>query len=144
MSASEQPSLRTSGLRVLLVEDEIMVALLLEDMLAELGHKVVGPVARLKQALEMAQQEPLDVAILDVNINGNEVYPVAEALAARDIPFAFVTGYGGKGLRALYCDRPTLQKPFRRRELRELFADLCRASRPEHPTGIAPHVRSAC
>ena len=84
MSSSEPPSLRSSGLRVLLVEDEIMVALLLEEMLAELGHEVVGPVARLKQALEMAQQERLDVAILDVNISGDEVYPVAEALAARD------------------------------------------------------------
>ena len=73
----------------------------------------------------MAQREPLDVAVLDVNINGSEVYPVAEALTARDIPFAFVTGYGGKGrLHASYGDRPTLQKPFRRRELRELFAEL--------------------
>jgi CheY-like chemotaxis protein len=127
MSSNEQPSPRTSGRRVLLVEDEIMVALLLEDMLAELGHTVVGPVARLERALEMAQLEPLDVAILDVNINGSEVYPVAEALAARDIPFAFVTGYGGKGLRTLYRDRPTLQKPFRRSDLQELFAELCSA-----------------
>jgi CheY-like chemotaxis protein len=123
----EQPSPRASGLRVLLVEDEIMVALLLEEMLAELGHTVVGPVARLERALEMSQREPLDAAILDVNINGREVYPVAEALAARDIPFAFVTGYGGKGLCKLYCDRPTLQKPFRRRDLGELFAELCRS-----------------
>ena len=131
MPSGEQQSPRTSGLRVLLVEDEIMVALLLEEMLAELGHTVVGPVARLERALEMTQREPFDVAILDVNINGSEVYPVAEALAARDIPFAFVTGYGGKGkgLRTSYCDRPTLQKPFRRRDLGELFAELCR-SRP--------------
>jgi CheY-like chemotaxis protein len=84
-------------------------------------------VARLERALEMVRREPPDVAILDVNINGSEVYPVAEALAAHDIPFAFVTGYGGKGLRASYSDRPTLQKPFRRRDLRDLFADLCRA-----------------
>jgi CheY-like chemotaxis protein len=110
-----------------------MVALLLEEMLAELGHTVVGPVARLKQALEMAQREPFDVAILDVNLNGSEVYPVAEALAARDIPFAFVTGYGGRSLRALYRDRPTLQKPFRRRELQEMFTELCRA----RPTGAS-------
>jgi CheY-like chemotaxis protein len=127
MCFREQPIPRTSGLRVLLVEDEIMVALLLEEMLAELGHTVVGPVARLEPALEMTQREPFDVAILDVNINGREVYPVAEALAARNIPFAFVTGYGGKGLRTLYCDRPTLQKPFRRRDLGELFAELCRS-----------------
>lgn len=129
MPSGAQPGARTPGLRVLLVEDEIMVALLLEEMLAELGHTVVGPVARLDRALEMTQREPLDAALLDVNINGSEVYPVAEALAARGIPFAFVTGYGGNGLRTLYCDRPTLQKPFRRRDLGELFAQLCR-SRP--------------
>jgi CheY-like chemotaxis protein len=127
MPSREQPSPGTSGLRVLLVEDEIMVALLLEEMLAEFGHTVVGPVARLERALEMTQLEALDVAILDVNINGSEVYPVAEALAARDIPFAFVTGYGGKGLRTSYCDRPTLQKPFRQRDLEKLFAELLRS-----------------
>jgi CheY-like chemotaxis protein len=127
MPSSEQPSPRTSGLRVLLVEDEMMVALLLEEMLAELGHTVVGPVARLERALELTPREALDFAILDVNINGSEVYPVAEALAARSVPFAFVTGYGGKGLRTSYCDRPTLQKPFRRRDLAELFAELVKS-----------------
>ena len=94
MSASKHPAPRAAGLRVLLVEDESMVALLLEDMLAELGHEVVGPVARLDKALEMAQRQALDVALLDVNLNGKEIYPVAEALAAREVPFVFVTGYG--------------------------------------------------
>ena len=116
-----------SGLRVLLVEDEIMVALLLEDMLSEFGHQVVGPVAHLNKAVEMAQREALDVAILDVNINGKEVYPVAEALAARGIPFIFATGYGKGGLRAPYLNRPSLQKPFLRHNLRELFAEVCGA-----------------
>jgi CheY-like chemotaxis protein len=127
MSASEQPAPRAARLRVLLVEDEIMVALLLEDMLAELDHEVVGPVARLDKALEMAQRQALDVALLDVNLDGKEIYPVAEALAAREIPFVFVTGYGSEVLRAPYRDRPTLQKPFRRDALRELFAAVCRA-----------------
>lgn len=127
MSAGEQPGSRAIGLRVLLVEDEIMVALLLEDMLAELGHEVIGPVARLDEALEMAQGQALDVALLDVNLNGKEIYPVAEALAAREIPFVFVTGYGRRALRAPYHDRPILQKPFRRDALRELFAAVCRA-----------------
>src|SRR5437588_2254235 len=117
MSAGEQPGSRAIGLRVLLVEDEIMVALLLEDMLAELGHEVVGPVARLDEALEMAQGQALDIALLDVNLNGKEIYPVVEALAARDIPFVFVTGYGKGALRAPYRHRPTLQKPFRRDDL---------------------------
>jgi CheY-like chemotaxis protein len=126
MSSSEPPE-RPSGLRVLLVEDEIMVALLLEDMLAELGHEIVGPVARLDKALAMARRQVVDVALLDVNLNGEEIYPVAEALAARKIPFAFVTGHGLGALRAPYRDRPTLQKPFRRHDLRGLFADFYRA-----------------
>jgi CheY-like chemotaxis protein len=126
MSASEQSDSRADGLRVLLVEDEIMVALLLEDMLGELGHTVVGPVARLDKALEMARSEKFHLAFLDVNLDGEQVYPVAEALAARGIPFVFVTGYGREGLRAPFGDRPTLQKPFRRHDLRELFAAVCR------------------
>jgi CheY-like chemotaxis protein len=115
------------GLRVLLVEDEIMVALLLEDMLAELGHSVIGPVARLGKALKTARSEAFDVAFLDVNLDGQEVYPVAEVLAARGTPFVFVTGYDRTGLRAPYGDRPTLQKPFRRRDLAKLLAGVCSA-----------------
>ncbi|MDQ6868069.1 MAG: response regulator [Pseudomonadota bacterium] len=124
MPGSEQLGRRASGLRVLVVEDENLVALLLEDMLAELGHTVVGPVARLDKALETAQREMFDVAILDVHINGEEAYPIAEALAARGIPFVFSTGYGKKSLRAPYSDRPALQKPFQRHELQKLFAEL--------------------
>jgi len=112
---------------VLLIEDESMVALLLEGMRTELGHEVVGPVARLDKALEIAQQQKLDVALLDVNLNGKEIYPVAEALAPREIPFVFITGYGKNVVRAPYRDRPTLQKPLRRDDLRELFAAICRA-----------------
>jgi CheY-like chemotaxis protein len=124
MPASEQPGRGASGLRVLLVEDENLVALLLEDMLAELGHTVVGPVARLDKALETVQLEAFDVAILDVNINGEESYPIAEALAARGIPFVFSTGYGKKSLPAPYSERPALQKPFQRHDLQKLFAEL--------------------
>jgi CheY-like chemotaxis protein len=121
---SEPPGRGASGLRVLLVEDENLVALLLEDMLAELGHTVVGPVARLDKALEIAQREAFDVAILDVNINGEEAYPIAEALAARGIPFVFSTGYDKQSLRAPYSDCPALQKPFERHDLQKLLAEL--------------------
>ena len=123
MSASEQCR-PVHPLRVLLVEDENLVALLLEDMLAELGHSVVGPVARLKKALEMAQREPIDVAILDVNINGEHAYPIADALAARKIPFVFSTGYGKGNLPPQYRDRPTLGKPFQQHDLQQLLAAL--------------------
>ena len=105
----------------------MMVAVLLEEMLAEIDFEVVGPVARLDKALEIAQRQAFDVALFDVNLDGQEIYPVAEALAVREIPFVFVTGYGKGVLRAPYRDRPTLQKPFRRGDLRELFAEICRA-----------------
>ena len=111
-------------LRVLLVEDANLVPLLLEDILSELGHTVVGPVARLDKALETAQREAFDVAILDVNINGEDSYPIAEVLAARGIPFVFSTGYGKKSLPAPYSDLPALQKPFQRHDLQKLFAEL--------------------
>ena len=127
MPAREPGIPRAPGLRVLVVEDEIMVALLLEEMIAELGHQVVGPVGRLGRALEAAGTEAIDLAILDINLDGKEVYPVADALAARDIPFAFVTGYGREGLRAAYQGSPTLPKPFRRQDLRKLFEKIGRA-----------------
>ena len=131
MSASQHPAGRATRLRVLLVEDEMMVSLLLEDMLGELDREVVGPVARLDKTLEMAQRQALDVALLDVNLHGQEIYPVAEALAAREIPFFFSTGYGGGTLRAPYRDHPTLQKPFRQDDLRELLQRFAPRSRTD-------------
>lgn len=107
-----------SGLRVLLVEDEMMVALLVESMLLDLGHEVIGPVGRLDRAVAMAEREIIDFAIIDVNINGGKAYPIAAALAARGIPFIFATGYGRAGLAAPFEDRPTLQKPYRFEDLR--------------------------
>ena len=75
----------------------------------------------------MARQETLDAAILDVNLNVQEVFPVAIVLAASRVPFFFVTGYGRSGLRAPYADHPSLQKPFRRQALRDLFTEVCHA-----------------
>lgn len=116
---------KTSGpWRILLVEDEMLVAMLLEDMLSEAGHTIIGPMARIDQALEAARKETIDLAILDVNVGGDEVYPVAEALAAREIPFAFATGYGAHGLREPWQERPTLQKPFHRSDLFRMVAEL--------------------
>jgi CheY-like chemotaxis protein len=127
MSFSKKPDLPAVGLRILLVEDEMMVAMLLEDMLSEFGHAVVGPVASLGKAVEMAQCEAVDLAILDVNLDGKEVYPVADALAARGIPFIFATGYGQGSLRAPYRDRVTLSKPFLMRDLLHAIATACPA-----------------
>src|SRR5215813_9745416 len=87
-------SSETSGRRVLIVEDEGMVAMLLEDMLADLGHEVVATAARLDRATQLVSEAAIDFAILDVNLNGQHTYSLADALKQRDIPFVFATGYG--------------------------------------------------
>ena len=113
-----------SGRRVLVVEDETMVAWLLEDMLADLGCAVVGPVARVNQALAMLDAEAIDAAVLDVNLNGQKSYPVADALAARGVPFVFSTGYDKDSLLDGYRTFPVLQKPFDRLKLGDTLATL--------------------
>jgi two-component SAPR family response regulator len=126
MPTSKQSARQVTGLRVLIVEDENLVALLLEDMLADLGHTVIGPVARVKKALDMIQSEEIDIAILDVNINGENTYSIADVLAARDVPFFFSTGYDKMSLHERHQDRPTLQKPFQQQDLEKLFAEVFR------------------
>lgn len=110
-----------AGLRILLAEDEMLVAMMLEDMLNDLGCTVVGPANRLPKALRLATEEAIDVAILDVNLAGEEIYPVAEALAGRGIPFVFVTGYGSAGLRESFSHVATLQKPFQPQDLEQVL-----------------------
>jgi CheY-like chemotaxis protein len=103
---------RLQGLRVIVVEDETLVAILLEDMLAELGCEVLWTAHRVGKALDLVAQSTPDAAVLDVNIAGDDVYPVARALAERNIPFVFATGYGSRGLADSWRDRPIVQKPF--------------------------------
>jgi len=102
------------GLRVLIVEDETLVAMLLEDMLSDHGCVIAGAANRMLQALEMIEDEALDIqaAVLDVNLAGEPSFPLAERLAAKGVPFVFATGYGAGGLPDAWRDRPTLQKPF--------------------------------
>jgi CheY-like chemotaxis protein len=100
------------GCRVLLVEDEAMIAMLVEDMLEDLGHELVAVATRLEDAIAAAGNEAVDVAILDLNLGGALTYPAADVLAERGIPFIFATGYGSGGLKDAYAGRPTLQKPF--------------------------------
>jgi CheY-like chemotaxis protein len=113
-----------SGKRVLVVEDEIMVSWLLEDMLANLGCVVIGPAVRVDQALAIIESEPLDAAVVDLNLNGQISYPVADALAARGVPFVFSSGYSQDRLLEKYRSFPILQKPFHRSELAEVLAKL--------------------
>jgi CheY-like chemotaxis protein len=114
-----------SGRRVLVIEDEMMVAMLLQDMLADLGCAVVGPAARVEQALAMIEAAaPLDAAVLDMNLNGQQSYSVADALAARSVPFVIATGYGQDSLKNGYRSFPLLQKPFKLSELGDALARL--------------------
>lgn len=108
-------------LRILVVEDEAMVALGLEDMLASLGHVVVAMVAGLDRALAAAREEVVDLGILDVNLRGQETYVVADVLAGRGIPFIFATGYEPARLREPYRDGHVLQKPFRQSDLKKMI-----------------------
>ncbi len=114
--------------RVLVVEDEMIVALFIEDLLAELGHEVAGVVSRLDDAMARAGDNSFDLAILDVHLAGKEVFPFADALASRGVPFIFATGYGEQGIPQRFRQRPTLQKPFRPDELADTITKLVDAS----------------
>lgn len=108
----------------------MIVAWLLEDMLTELGCAVVGPAGSVNQALAMIEAEAIDVAVLDVNLNGEMSYPIADALAARGVPFVFVTGYDKDRIRDVYRRFPILQKPFHRSELSNTLATLLTPKEP--------------
>ena len=97
--------------KLLVVEDDAMIGMLLADLLCELGYTVAAEAASIDEALEAARKTDFDLAILDADLQGRSVSPVADALVARDIRFVFLTGYGDHGLPA-YRDRPTLWKPF--------------------------------
>ena len=97
---------------VFLVEDEVMIRMMVADMLEELGYKVAAEAGDIVEALRLAQSTEFDIAILDVNVNGKVISPVADLIKARGRPFIFATGYGSSGLPEHYRDRPALQKPF--------------------------------
>lgn len=101
-----------SNRKVLVVEDEMMIAMLIEDMLDEFGCKLVGPATNVPRALELIAKESIDVAVLDLNLDGKDTYAIADALQRKNVPFIFATGYGSAGLRQEYGNRPVLQKPF--------------------------------
>ena len=111
-------SAELEGLRVLVVEDEFLVAMDIELALNDLGCEVVGPIAELASALRTAQRETLDLALLDVNLGGEPVTAVAEALVARAVPIVFCTGYQVENLCSRYPAAPTLMKPFQPADLR--------------------------
>jgi CheY-like chemotaxis protein len=107
--------------RILVVEDEMLIGMLLEDMLTDMGHEVAAVVPRLKDALAAVERESFDLAVLDVHLHGESAFPVADALIAKGVPFIFATGYGERGLPENYRGRPVLQKPFARDDLDRLL-----------------------
>ena len=98
--------------RILLLDDEPLISMLVEDWLRELGCEVVGPARSVQEGLEFVGTSPLDAAILDVNLGGQNCYPVAKALRIKDIPFAFATGDGGVDVESGFVDPILLPKPF--------------------------------
>jgi CheY-like chemotaxis protein len=106
-----------AGLRVFVIEDESMVAMLLQDMLAEIGCEVIGFASRFNDAVEKAKSLAFEVAILDVNLNGRHTFSIADSLAERGVAFVVATGYGTTSLPESLHRVPILQKPFRQQDL---------------------------
>jgi CheY-like chemotaxis protein len=123
MSATRPP-----GGSVFLVEDEVMIRMMVVDMLAELGYRVVAEAGDINEAIRLAKATEFDVAILDVNVNGKVISPVAELIEARNRPFIFATGYGSSGLPEQYRDRPALQKPFQLETLGRMIDSALRSA----------------
>jgi DNA-binding response OmpR family regulator len=115
------------ALRILIVEDEMTIAFMIEDMLVGLGHDVVNVAMRLSDALKAAADLDVDIAILDVNLDGLMSFPVAEVLTGRGIPFAFATGYGTAGIEEPFKTRPVLVKPFLQTDLERVLLEANRA-----------------
>ncbi|UPJ44932.1 response regulator [Bradyrhizobium sp. 40] len=112
---------------ILLVEDEALIRMMVDDMLTELGHQVVAEAGDLASGLAFAESgEDFDLAILDVQLGRDSSRPIAEALEARKIPFAFASGYGADGMPEGFHNRPTLMKPFKVDELQRCIAKLLR------------------
>ena len=116
--------------RILVVEDEAMIAMLVEEMVLDFGSEVVGPAAKMEEALRLASDASLDAAILDVNVGGAVVYPVADLLRARGVPIIFATGYGAGELPSRFRKDAALSKPFS-------YEELAEALRRFLPTGPA-------
>jgi DNA-binding NtrC family response regulator len=111
--------------RVLVVEDEAMITFMIEDALDRLGHEIVGPVSKLDAAMALAREAHFDAAILDVTIRGGQIFPVAELLSAKRIPFAISSGYADWSLPDSLKNALRLTKPFSETELDTVLMRLC-------------------
>jgi CheY-like chemotaxis protein len=113
-----------AGTRILVVEDEPMIRMLLEGMLSDLGYTMTAEAGAIDEAVALAREAKFDAAILDVNLNGQPITPVVEILVKRGVPFVFSTGYDLRGVPEAYRTKPTLQKPFRAEALAQALAGL--------------------
>ena len=118
---------RPPGGSVFLVEDEVMIRMMVADMLEELGYSVAAEAGEINEAMKLAQSTEFDLAILDVNVNGKVISPVAEVIQARNRPFVFATGYGAQGLPEEFRNRPTLQKPFQMETLAQVLSSTLKS-----------------
>jgi CheY-like chemotaxis protein len=119
-----------NGHSVVLVEDEVLIRIMVADMLRELGYRVAGEAGRIEEAIGLVQNTEFDLAIIDVNLHGELVFPVAETIKARNRPFIFATGYTDPSvLPDEYRDRPSLQKPFRIEALGKLVEVVLKSHR---------------
>ena len=116
--------MRLTAPRVLVVEDEMTVAMLIEDMVGELAYEVAAVVPRLEDAMRLLDSDIFDLAMLDVHLNGKTVFPFARELEAREIPFLFATAYGPRGIPDEFQGHLVLQKPFGPVELRRALMSL--------------------
>ncbi len=121
---ADQSSVGLMAPRVLVVEDEMTVAMLIEDMVSELAYEVAAVVPRLEDAMRLLDSDSFDFAMLDVHLNGKTVFPFAAELEAREIPFLFATAYGPRGIPPEFQGHIVLQKPFGPVELRRALSQM--------------------
>lgn len=119
-----------AGQRILVVEDEMLVLMAIEDMLADLGCTSISVAASVDKALRLIETEEFDLATVDVNLNGTRSYPVAQQLAQRGVPFAFSTGYGEHGIDEGFGGRPVLNKPYSPAQFVAVLAGLLNPAEP--------------
>lgn len=125
-----KPEPSIAGLKVFVVEDEVLISMMLEDMLVDLGCEVVGPSINIDEALRVVQDNSIELAILDLNLNGVSAFPIADILQARKVPIIFSTGYGaGDTLQGTYKDFPTLSKPYDTDDLQQMLVKVTHANR---------------
>ena len=146
-TATRQPG--STGNRILVVEDEALVAMALRESFNEMGFVVIGPFSRISEAMNALRTNQVDAAVLDINLGGEMVYPLADVLKAARIPFAFVTGYGAEEVKARYASIPVLQKPVELDALKSIFTvrprcfgGFRRFGRPPERCGISSSTDS--